>query len=53
MVEKEFGLPVSVISATIQELRIHVPWTALTSAPIEVFTFLNYYFTFFYNFIKD
>eukprot|EP00026_Physarum_polycephalum_P000024 Phypoly_transcript_00024.p1 GENE.Phypoly_transcript_00024~~Phypoly_transcript_00024.p1 ORF type:complete len:3164 (+),score=487.99 Phypoly_transcript_00024:116-9607(+) len=37
VVEKEFSLPVHVLSATIRELRIHVPWTALTSAPVEIF----------------
>jgi hypothetical protein len=38
VLERDFSLPISVSRGFIKELRIHVPWTALTSEPIEVFS---------------
>jgi hypothetical protein len=33
---KRLSLPVTLQSGFIRELRVHIPWTALTSEPVEV-----------------
>lgn len=36
MLEQELNLPFSFVSGHIHELLIHVPWTRLTSEPVQI-----------------
>ena len=36
VLERELGLPFSVVSGHIHELQIHVPWTRLNTEPIVI-----------------